>query len=165
MAEAFQDQNDKHLHTRFKALLQDERRQAVLFSNKFCSETFVDQMLDESDDAFAAREVATAALWYHTHLSARVPVLILSNNAALSALSLPDGITVATPRQHAQTRGPSVAELCDSIEASIAARAALPDMSGKSVYVRACVCSCVCVCVCVCMFVSVCVCVCVCACV
>lgn len=75
----------RRLTQRVRAIVNDTAlRRSILFCNEHSKDTYVERLEHESQKDRDNRAVATVAEWYRTHLSYRVPIVLLTLNDAES---------------------------------------------------------------------------------
>jgi exosome complex exonuclease DIS3/RRP44 len=109
-----------HTHARLRALVNDDAKRFVVFSNAHHVDTALEPAAHETDAAFAARSFRTAARWFALHWRPLqiVPCVLVHRAAALAPLTADDVAAAFTVQQYVATRfADSHPELLDTIVA------------------------------------------------
>lgn len=89
-------------YKRVRAIIDDEKRCCVAFSNEHHRSTYIDRMPEESANDRNDRAIRVAAHWYTQHLKGQAQVLLLTNDAENRRRALSEGLLCLTLRQYVE---------------------------------------------------------------
>uniref|UniRef100_UPI00358FEBF1 DIS3-like exonuclease 1 isoform X2 n=1 Tax=Myxine glutinosa TaxID=7769 RepID=UPI00358FEBF1 len=102
----------RRLYQRLRRLLNSPRSDCVLFANEFQLGAYVDRRPSETHAAWQTRSVYHAAVWYHKHLSKRIPVVMVTVDPAVVEKygSATEGVYVVPFQVYLESFWPDVPE-------------------------------------------------------
>ncbi|XP_071139750.1 DIS3-like exonuclease 1 [Mytilus edulis] len=80
-----QYEGSKNHHNRFKRLVKDKTKGAVIFHNEFQKYAYCERESGESNSAWQSRSTFKAAEWFFNHLAGQLPVVMVTNNDKIIA--------------------------------------------------------------------------------